>query len=114
MPDAGPWPCTLASAVDVKLRIPKETMGGGTTVGGLTPTPYGGRVADADLSVSEIQDLAEKISDIVKAAAGQEIVFHLKIRLGSDANVPGEELVERVNEILRGISEKLRLKWGCK
>ena len=106
--DSGPWPCELAGAQLVKLRKPKP--GGGAPPPPPPPPPQPGvRAGEADLKVSEIQDLADVIGDLKSAAAGHEIKFHLRIELGSGDTPPPTELIERVNQILGEVSEDLEL-----
>jgi hypothetical protein len=66
-------------------------------------------VADAELRPSEIQDLADVIGEIAKAAVGQDLRFCLHVELGG-STPPPEDVVGKVNEILGQVSEDLRLK----
>jgi hypothetical protein len=59
--DSANWPCEYATAQKVKLRLPLEA-----------PPPHPPKsdvlFAEADLKPNEIQDLADRLSDIRKAA----------------------------------------------
>jgi hypothetical protein len=61
------------------------------------------------LRVEEIQDLYDQLGDLVKTTVGLNLQFHLRIELGSTSRVPGET-IDRVNELLSEISEKLVLR----
>jgi len=101
--DSGPWPCEFDGARNVKFRVPKAPP---------PPPPpkkTGVRTAGAELSVGQIQDLAEAVGDIAKAAVGYGIVFRMNVELGGEKAAP-EEVVGRIDDLLRGISDELELK----
>jgi len=112
-PDSGPWPCNLANAASVLLLVP--TAEAAPPV--LTPSPGsqirevppGVLIAEAELGTGEIQDLAEQVSEIKKAAVGLPLKFQLRIELGGPTK-PSGDAVERINLILQGISSDLCLK----
>jgi hypothetical protein len=68
----------------------------------------GVRVTEADLKPHEIQDLADVLRKLGKATAGYDIKFHLKIELGG-ATPPQDEVVDKVNELLKDISSGLHM-----
>ena len=99
--DSGPWPCGLAGAQTIKLRQPAEAPP--------TPAPPPGRlVADAELRPNEIQDLADQIAEVVKAAVGLELRFRVRVELGGD-KPPSPEVVAKINELLRAIRGEFQL-----
>lgn len=62
--------------------------------------------AQAELSVAQVQDLAEVIGDIQAATVGHDLKLRLAIEIGG-REVPSEELKTKVNELLKTVSEKL-------
>lgn len=105
--DSGLWPCGFAGAGSVKLRPVTVVF---TPPGPPPPPPQPGvLVAEAELATNEIQDLAEVIGNIRLATAGHELKFRLRIELG-DSGLPPDEVVKKVNELLKGVSAKLQLR----
>ncbi len=99
--DSGPWPCEYPGAQSVKVRVP-------TAPPIITPKPMPGvHVAEAELETYELQDLADALGDLGKAAAGYDLKFHVRIELGGD---PPDEVVERVSALLKEVSETLQVK----
>lgn len=103
--DSGQWPCELAGASVVKLKVPS----------GVPPTPPpppprpGVVSATAKMKANEIQDLADVVSDIVKAAAGCDIKFTVNVELGGD-EPPSPEVIAQISEILKDIADGMELK----
>ncbi|MDI6709994.1 MAG: hypothetical protein QME76_04805 [Bacillota bacterium] len=101
--DSGEWPCGLIGAQHVKVRVPDVAPPPPPP-----PPPRPGiRVAEAVLQPGEIQDLAEAVGEMVKAAVGYDLVFRLRVELGG-TDLP-EEVVEKINRMLAGVSENLKL-----
>ncbi|RIK82262.1 hypothetical protein DCC62_00525 [candidate division KSB1 bacterium] len=104
--DSGPWPCEYTGAQSVKLRLPSEQE-----IRHVPPqyVPKPGiLIAESDLRPNEIQDLADQIAEITKAAVGLDLKFHLRIELGGASRLP-DEVVSKINRVLNEISEDLRL-----
>jgi hypothetical protein len=102
-PDGLPlWPCPYPEAGNLKLRVPK-----GETPAAQQPRP-GLKSASAELRGNELQDLAEAVAEITKAAAGHEIKYVVRIDLGGDKPAP-DAVVEEVNKALAKVSNKLKL-----
>lgn len=99
--DAGPWPCGFAGAQTIRLRRPTEAPPP-------PPPPMGRLVADAELRPNEIQDLADQIAAVVKAAAGLELRFRVRVELGGE-RPPSPEVVAKINKLLRAIKEEFQL-----
>jgi hypothetical protein len=99
--DSGPWPCDWPGAANVRLRIPKKAPPAPAP----TPPP-GQKYAEAHLEPGEIQDLADGLGEIVKAGAGLDLRFLLRIEV-TDVAVPDQ--IIRLNEALGKVSAKLRL-----
>jgi hypothetical protein len=107
--DSGPWPCDLAAASSVKLRAVTGTVptGGGS----LTPQPPskpGILRACAKLSTDQVQDLADQIGDIKKAAAGAGLEIQVTIELGVESPTT-EETRSKVQSLLGAVSKELEL-----
>jgi len=67
-------------------------------------------VAEAELRPSEIQDLAEQLSEIRKAAGAAELKFRLRFELDGGKTSPQQDAVEKLNSLLAKISQGLSLK----
>ena len=65
-------------------------------------------VAEAALEVHEIQDLAETISDIARAAVGCDFKVTVRVELGGEAE-PDKGVVEKINALLAEVSEEFQL-----
>jgi hypothetical protein len=105
--DSGPWPCGYSGAQLVKLRPPTVEVLPPGQPARLLAKP-GVRVAEAGLSTSEIQDLAEVVGDLRAAAVGHELKFHLRVELGG-ATAPPEDVAQKVSDILKQVSPGLDL-----
>jgi hypothetical protein len=117
--NSGQWPCDYASARFVKIRLPSVKSAPSTpssapsirTVQSPQPTyapQQGHQVAEAALSVNELQDLADQLSALTKAAADFGLEFRVRIELGSKAP-PSPELVDKMNQLLQEVSKDLQL-----
>ena len=104
--DSTPWPCDFAAAQNVKLRIPASSKA--------TEVPFALRpdflVAEAELRPSEIQDLAEQLPEIRKAAGATDLKFRLRLELDGRGTSPGQDIVAKLNDLLARISKALLLK----
>jgi len=104
--DSGPWPCDYAGAAAVKLALPaRKEVGVKESPPSLKP---GVLSAESELRASQIQDLAEKIAEITRHAVGLDLKFRLRIELGG-AQPPPNDVVAKLNQILKEIAENLRL-----
>lgn len=99
--DSAPWPSDFASAQRVKLK-PRTAPPPSDDRFRLRPDVI---VAEAELKPSEIQDLADNIAEIRKAAGEAELKFHLKLELGGRGKSPDESTVKKLNELLARISK---------
>ena len=59
----------------------------------------GAKVAVAELETNEIQDLADGVSAIKKAAAGQQLRFNISVELGDKTTVP-QGVIDQVKALL--------------
>ena len=106
--DPSSWPCDFAGAQHAIFQVP---TGQGIREGGdgpYKPKPRGLLSAEAVLEAHGIQDLAEQIPAIAKAAVGNTIRFNVRIELEGET-VPDAKTVEAVNALLSDVSEELKL-----
>ena len=96
------WPCSYPEAGNVKLMVPKADA----------PSAHeqkpGIKSASAELRPNELQDLAEVVADITKAAAGHDLKYFVRIELGGEKPAPDQVIVE-VGKALAKASSKLKL-----
>ena len=104
--DSGPWPCGLAGAGAVKLRM-RQTQPG--EIPHLPVARPGTKAAEAELLPHQIQDLADVMSELVEAAMGLELKMKVQIELSGKKPL-AEEVVARIDGVLSKVSEDLRLK----
>lgn len=104
--DSGPWPCDYSGASLVKVQVPKVVppIDLPPAPG---PTPVG-LMARAELRPSQIQDLADILGELTKAAAGHELRFTLQIHVGGQTTPP-EALIQKFNDLLKTVSDQLKL-----
>jgi len=100
---SGSWPCELASAKQVLFRVPS-----GKPDPPPSPKPAGLLTAEAVLEANGIQDLAEQVPDIAKAAVGNDLRFNVRVELGGETT-PNPDTVEKINDLLSEVSDKLKL-----
>ena len=98
--DSGPWPCDLSGARAVKVRV---RVTGTPALPSQTAHPAGKHVAIAELKPNELQDLADVVGDILKAAVGHTLTFRVEIELKGN-NDNAADTVSRINKSLKGIS----------
>jgi hypothetical protein len=99
--DSGVWPCEWPAAGHVRLRVPKELPPPPPP-----PPPPGRRSAEATLEPGELQDLAEGLGEVVKAGAGLDLEFVLRVEIGNGAVT--QEQIEQLNAALKKGSDKLQ------
>lgn len=102
---SAPWPGDLAGAQHVVLRVPE---GGGSGGQEKEDDLKGLLVAEASLLANGIQDLAEEIPALLKAAVGHDLKFRLRVEFGGETR-PDAGAVEQVNALLSEVSEELKL-----
>ena len=106
--NSAPWPCEFAGAQHVALVIPADDK---LRDRGRQPDamkPPGLLTADAMLEANGIQDLADQIPEITKAAIGNDLKFNVRVEFGGK-EPPAAEAVERINALLAEVSDMLRL-----
>ena len=75
----------------------------------MPPARPGALSAQADLRPSQVQDLADQVGEVARAAVGYDLRFSLRIDLAG-ATTPPAELVERLNKLLAEVADGLRFK----
>jgi hypothetical protein len=108
-PDSGPWPCDYVGAEALKLQVPHEPERKYPNISAPPSLAPGMLVAEAELRLNELQDLADSIASIRQAAVGFDLKFRLRLEL-SGASRPPDDVVTKLNLLLQDISDKLRLR----
>ncbi|XYI02071.1 DUF499 domain-containing protein [Sorangium sp. So ce1128] len=109
-PESNPWPCDVGGAARVKVRQPVRRPTNPPTwpppPPPPMPPPVGIRIAEAELKLSEVQNLADHVDEI-KTAAGPGFKLAVRIEVGGP---PNDEVVAKVNALLAKVSSKLQLR----
>ena len=114
-PESGSWPCEMASASAVTLRQPAPAPDGDRAgimdqwiSHGYLSQPKGVYTSSSELRPSALQDLVDVLLEIVKAAAGIPLQFHLSVTLGDGREI-GPDTVESINRLLEEVDSDIRL-----
>jgi len=107
-PDSGTWPCEFIAAASIKLRVPGKKEAS-LPPPPAPPPPPGVRAVEAEFSSSEIQDLADNVSELMTASIGHDLKFRVRIELGGE-KPPSDEAVAKVNAVLKQIREGITLR----
>jgi hypothetical protein len=102
--DSATWPCDYGGAQWIKVQIPKEPVSPPPPA----TLPSGTLLAEGDLQPGQIQDLADSMGELLKAAEGNDLRFRLRIELGGIDVLP-QQVIDQVNKILRDISSEIQL-----
>jgi hypothetical protein len=109
-PDSGPWPCDAGGASAVRVRVPADTRPkpDASQTGASPEQGIGAYSAESNLSISEVQNLADQISDLQRTAtrAGLELNIHVRIELAGTGAV-ADSLLDQVNQTLQTVSPNL-------
>lgn len=70
------------------------------------PARTGAHAAEADLEIGELQDLADAIGEVAKAAAGYPLTIHVRIAVGG---TPPQATVNAVGALLEDVSSDLSM-----
>jgi len=102
------WPTDRAGAANVEIKVPEEEPGGGSPeVSEPTSSPgSSSNVATGSLEPEQIQDLADEISNLLKAGAGIDFSFEVSINVDNGELTPDTK--EKLNEVLHRVSEDLQ------
>ncbi len=109
---SGPWPCDLAGAQTVTIKLATSGTGGGGTGGGGTGGSTGGTqptmlVASAEFEPSEIQDLADLVPQLLdfKAKAKLPLRFHVRLEVGDGTQKPSAAAAAELNKLIAGLKD---------
>ncbi len=100
--DSAPWPCDFAAAQNVKLRARTASQKPVEMPFALKPDVL---VAEAELRPSEIQDLAEQLPEIRKAAGALDLKFRIRLELDGRGHSPAGEVVTKLNDLLSKVTK---------
>ena len=103
-PESMPWPCDFTQAQSVMIQLPQSH-------GVQTPPQdrlLGTVTAEAMLEANGIQDLADQVPQIAKAAVGNSLKFNIRIELGGDES-PDPKVIDEINILLSSVSDDLKL-----
>jgi hypothetical protein len=104
--DSGAWPADFGGAKQVKLKLTAAPV---TPPRPEPPTRAPGVVvAESELRPGQLQDLADRIGDISKAAIGVELKLRVRLELGGKAR-PTPEMIAAINEKLANVADGLTL-----
>ena len=101
--DSAAWPCEITGAQKVIVQVPTAVREAPPV-----PRPQGLLRAEAVLEANAIQDLADQIPQIARAAVGNDLRFNLRVEFGG-ATAPDPAAVEKINQLLSEVSGDLRL-----
>ena len=110
---SGEWPCDFPRAGSVKLRVMSKIDGGLGPDGPRGPRRETKvRVAETELEISEIQDLADLAPELskVKAKTAVPLKFRLQVEFGDGKEPPPDDAVEEINKILAEMKEDFQLR----
>ena len=102
------WPCDINGAQHVVLQVPQDQKVREDEKDPYQLKPRGMLTAEAALEANGIQDLADQIPDIAKAAVGNSLKFNVRIEFSGETT-PDPEQVQKINELLSEVSDNLRL-----
>jgi len=90
------------------LADPTKPLPTGKTLGAVrVRMPKASLFAEAQLTAQQIQDFAAVVPDLKRAAA--ELDFSFRVTLTAEGEKPSDELVEELNKLLAGVTNKWRL-----
>ena len=102
------WPCDINGAQHVVLQVPQNQKIREDEKEPYQTKPGGMLTAEATLEANGIQDLADQIPDIAKAAVGNNLKFNVRIEFSGETT-PDPEQVQKINELLSEVSDDLKL-----
>jgi hypothetical protein len=109
--DGGPpWPADYASAGAVTIQLLSGKGTDGVDGGPSQPAvPDDTRVSpEVVLQANELQDLADVVPDLLRAAAGQALTFSIRITVKGGTR-PADDVVTAVNDALKDVAGGIRV-----
>ena len=111
---SGTLPSDFSAAKSVRLKVAAGGSGGGGFGGGGEGGggPKKLLTASAYLEPSQVQDLGDKMDELlrIKAKSKVPIRFQIRVELGDGQTLPAKEVSAEVGQVLAEISEELHLK----
>jgi hypothetical protein len=109
-PSSGPWPCDFSQARAITVRV-SSAKGGPEMPKPGPEIPQDVRVSgEAVLGPNQVQDLAEAVQDLLKAAAGYDVSFHVKLQVrGRNTQRPDDKTVAAINRALVEVDGGLKV-----
>ncbi len=109
---SGKWPCEFHAAQSIRLKVAASgggLPGAGGAGGGAPPKVL---VASAYLVPSQIQDLGDKMDELLKIKAKSKvpIQFRIQVELGDGQSVPSKDVAAEVTKVLADVSDELQLR----
>lgn len=105
-PGTSSWPCDYASAQNAKFNLPTQKSIKREEVEAKPDV----LAAEAELRPNQIQDLADALAEIKKAAGPLDLKFRLRVEIDDHGSKPASSIVTNLNDLLRKISGQLVLK----
>jgi hypothetical protein len=106
------WPCEFHAAQSIRIKV--ASSGGGlpgreTGSGGAPPKLL---VASAYLEPAQIQDLGDRMEELLKIKAKSKvpIQFHVRIEVGDGHTVPSTDIAAKVTQVLVDVCSELQLR----
>ena len=103
-PGSAAWPCKARNADNVVLAEPKSAVPPPPT-----PPPPGVYRGVATIDTIAVQELAERLDELITTATGTDLTFRLEIELQGQDTVPAAK-VDEINAVLATVSPELRLR----
>jgi hypothetical protein len=108
---SGTWPTDFPGSGSVTIQLPPEKRAGATTGSGTTQpiVPADTRVSpEVALKANQLQDLTDLVPDLLRATAGNELTFSLKLAIKGHQR-PKDDVVRTVNEMLKDVASGLEV-----
>lgn len=105
------WPCEFQEAHLIRLKVAPSDSGLPRAVGTGSSGPPKVLAASAYLGPEKIQELYENMGKLleIKAKFNVPIKFFVRVELGDGQNVPPEEVVAEVRQVLAEVADELQL-----
>ena len=109
--DSVPWPCELAVANAVKIKVAAAGAGGGDE-GGACAEQMHICAAAADFEPSQIQDLGDIIPKLLEIKAKSKVAmkFHVRLDVGDGTTRPGEDIIGDINHLFEDLGNDFYVK----
>jgi hypothetical protein len=107
------WPCEFHAAQSIRIKVATSgggLPGGGKGAGGGPPPKI--MVATAYLEPAQIQDLGDKVDELLKIKAKSKVPirFQVRVELGDGQTMPPSGVAAEVTQVLADISDELQLR----